>query len=182
MKQCGQTDDCDRLHRLESEVRNLADRIDELYRAIVGGQVSQEVVGESANAKQNQSGTVDVVGDAKPYQRTPHPPLPDSMLVRRLIRNRQIRAEIFGEGLFGEPAWDMLLDLTAASIEQKRVSVSSLCIASGVPHTTALRWISLMISYGIFYRTEDGVDRRRSYVHLTKKGMRMAAIYFSFIS
>ena len=67
MKQCGQTDDCDRLHRLESEVRNLADRIDGLYRAIVGGQVSQEVVGTAANAKQNQSGSVDVVGDANPY-------------------------------------------------------------------------------------------------------------------
>jgi len=35
-----------------------------------------------------------------------------------------------------DPAWDMLLDLTAARAESRAVSVSSLCIAAGVPTTT----------------------------------------------
>ena len=42
--------------------------------------------------------------------------------------------------LFGDPAWDMLLDLTAARAEHTRVSVTSLCIASAVPPTGAPGW------------------------------------------
>ena len=42
----------------------------------------------------------------------------------------------------------MLLDLTAARAEHTRVSVTSLCIASGVPPTTALRWIGQMSDAG----------------------------------
>ncbi len=59
----------------------------------------------------------------------------------RIIRQRQLRARFFDGELFADPAWDMLLDLTAARVEARRVSVTSLCIASGVPPTTALRWI-----------------------------------------
>src|SRR3546814_5777917 len=75
--------------------------------------------------------------------RPPRPSLPDPRLVRRIIHQRQLRARFFDPALFGDPAWDMLLDLTAARAEHNRVSVTSLCIASGVPLTTALRWIEI---------------------------------------
>ena len=42
--------------------------------------------------------------------------------MRRIIRQRQLRARFFDGDLFADPAWDMLLDLTAARIEMKRVS------------------------------------------------------------
>ena len=38
--------------------------------------------------------------------------------------------------LFGEPAWDILLDLYIANVENKPVSVSSACIGSAAPPTT----------------------------------------------
>lgn len=65
-----------------------------------------------------------------PY-RASKTPLPDPRLLRRVINQRQLRAQVFPAELFSDPAWDMLLDLTAAHAEHKRVSVTSLCIASG---------------------------------------------------
>jgi hypothetical protein len=53
--------------------------------------------------------------------RTARPPLPDPRLVRKIIRQRQLRARYFEGDLFADPAWDMLLDLTAARVERARL-------------------------------------------------------------
>jgi DNA-binding MarR family transcriptional regulator len=105
--------------------------------------------------------------------------LPDARLVRRIIRQRQQRARFFDAGLFADPAWDMLLDLTAARGEGARVSVTSLCIASGVPCTTALRWIGQMTESGLLRRIEDKSDRRRAFIDLTDKAADAVARYFA---
>jgi hypothetical protein len=105
--------------------------------------------------------------------------LPDPRLVRRIIRQRQARARFFDGDLFGDPAWDMLLDLTAARAEHTRVSVTSLCIASGVPPTTALRWIGQMTESGLLERVDDDADRRRAFIALTEKAADGMARYFA---
>ncbi len=111
--------------------------------------------------------------------RATRPPLPDPRLVRRIIRQRQLRARFFDGELFADPAWDMLLDLTAARAEHTRVSVTSLCIASGVPPTTALRWIGQMTEAGLFQRVEDEADRRRAFIALTDRAADAMARYFA---
>jgi len=113
--------------------------------------------------------------------RAARPALPDPRLVRRMIRNRQLRARYFAGDLFADPAWDMLLDLAAARAEHIRVSVTSLCIASGVPPTTALRWIGQMITAGLMERIDDETDRRRAFITLTDKGADALARYFAEI-
>ena len=110
--------------------------------------------------------------------RATRPPLPDPRLVRKIIQQRQLRARFFDGDLFADPAWDMLLDLTAARVEHARVSVTSLCIASGVPPTTALRWISQMSEAGLFERVEDETDRRRAFIQLTDRAVEAMARYF----
>ena len=105
--------------------------------------------------------------------------LPDPRLVRRILRQRQARARFFDGDLFGDPAWDMLLDLTAARAEHTRVSVTSLCIASGVPPTTALRWIGQMTDSGLLERVDDETDRRRAFIALTDKAADAMARYFA---
>jgi DNA-binding MarR family transcriptional regulator len=110
--------------------------------------------------------------------RPPRPPLPDPRLVRLIIRQRQLRAQFLGGDLFADPAWDILLDLTAARAEHQRVSVTSLCIASGVPPTTALRWISQMTEAGLLMRVEDDSDRRRAFIELSDKAAEAMARYF----
>ncbi len=111
--------------------------------------------------------------------RATRPPLPDPRLVRRIIRQRQLRARFFDGDLFGDPAWDMLLDLTAARAEHTRVSVTSLCIASAVPPTTALRWIGQLVEAGLFVRVEDEADKRRAFITLSDKAADAMARYFA---
>ena len=113
--------------------------------------------------------------------RAARPALPDPRLVRRIIRQRQLRARFFDGDLFADPAWDMLLDLTAARAEHSRVSVTSLCIASGVPPTTALRWIGQMTDAGLLERVEDETDRRRAFITLTDRAADTMARYFADI-
>ena len=122
----------------------------------------------------------DGLGDpADRLVRTTRPPLPDPRLVRRIIRQRQLRARFFDGDLFADPAWDMLLDLTAARAEHTRVSVTSLCIASGVPPTTALRWIGQLCDAALFQRVEDEADRRRAFIALTDRAADGMARYFA---
>ncbi|RKF21810.1 MarR family transcriptional regulator [Altericroceibacterium spongiae] len=110
--------------------------------------------------------------------RATRPSLPDPRLVRQIIRHRQLRARFFDGDLFADPAWDILLDLTAARAEHNRVSVTSLCIASGVPPTTALRWISQMTEAELLKRLEDETDRRRAFIVLTERAADAMARYF----
>ena len=105
--------------------------------------------------------------------------LPDPRMVRQIIANRQARGQFFDPALFGDPAWDMLLDLTAAHGEGAQVSVTSLCIAAGVPATTALRWLTQMVECGIFMRVPDPVDKRRAFIALSDRAITAMAGYFA---
>ena len=107
--------------------------------------------------------------------------LPDPRLIRRIIRQRQLRGRFFDAALFADPAWDMLLDLAAAQAEHKRVSVTSLCIASGVPPTTALRWIGQLTGAGLLERVDDESDRRRAFLALSDDATDAMARYFATI-
>lgn len=98
--------------------------------------------------------------------------------VRRMLRQRRMREQYFPADLFADPAWDMLLDLYAARLERRPVSVSSLCIAAAVPATTALRWIKTMTDAGLFLREADPHDGRRIYIALTESAADAMARYF----
>ena len=101
--------------------------------------------------------------------------------VRTIIRLRRARDVVFPTDLFADPAWDMLLDLYAARLEGKAVSVSSLCIAAAVPATTALRWIRSMTDAGLFLREADGNDRRRVFIALADRAADAMDRYFTSI-
>lgn len=109
------------------------------------------------------------------------PALPDPKLVRQMIAGRQARARFFDAELFSDPAWDMLLDLTAAHSEGAQVSVTSLCIAANVPATTALRWLKQMVESGIFERVADANDRRRAFIELSESSQSAMARYFEYV-
>lgn len=92
-------------------------------------------------------------------------------LARKLYALRRKRAAIFGEAdLFGEPAWDILLDLYIAHGEGKPVSVSSACIGSAAPSTTGLRWLGILVDVGLVLREHDPADQRRVLVRLSDQG------------
>jgi DNA-binding MarR family transcriptional regulator len=80
---------------------------------------------------------------------------------RLLLRERRDRDLVIAPDMLGDPAWDMLLDLFCAGEEEKSIPVSSLCLASGVPPTTALRWMALMVEKQLIERLDDHRDKRR---------------------
>jgi DNA-binding MarR family transcriptional regulator len=95
-----------------------------------------------------------------------------------LIRARRDRARYLCQDLFSEPAWDILLDLLRAELAQERVSVSSLCIASGVPATTALRCLKILTDQGLAVRRADLHDGRRVFVELAPEVSKSLRRYF----
>lgn len=91
--------------------------------------------------------------------------------LRTLYQERQLRNDLFGDpDLFAEPAWDILLDLAIHEGEGRRVSVTGACIGSGVPATTALRWVNALEKKGLIERHQDTLDHRRVFVTLSKLG------------
>lgn len=91
-----------------------------------------------------------------------------SAVLRTIIAARGLRARFFPAELFADPAWDILLDLTRAKLDNQQVSVSSVCIAASVPMSTALRWVRHMTEAGLLRRWTDPKDRRRDLIALTE--------------
>ena len=103
-------------------------------------------------------------------------------LVKEILRSRRRREKVFGADLFGEPTWDILLELFAAELTQQRLSVSSACYASAVPPTTALRWVSRLERQGWVERSADRIDRRRFWLRLTDRASSELRKYFDQIA
>ncbi len=109
------------------------------------------------------------------------PPITHGKL-RAIIEARRARDLYFGHDLFGEPAWDMLLELYACELAQLRMNTSQLCVGAAVPMTTALRWIGILEETGLIIRTDDPLDRRRLFVSLTERGSLAIRSYFEEVS
>ena len=92
-------------------------------------------------------------------------------LVRSIRKERSRRNEFFPGHLFSDPAWDMLLELYSAELEQRRITVTGLSDASSIPLTTGLRWLAALNKEGLVCRYCDPLDRRRVYVKLSAKGL-----------
>jgi hypothetical protein len=87
--------------------------------------------------------------------------------VRSIVQARRLRDARFPRGLFGDPAWDMMLDLLIARIEGERVAVTALSTSAAVPASTTLRWIKTLCDHGLVVRSADANDGRRIFVALT---------------
>jgi hypothetical protein len=88
-------------------------------------------------------------------------------IARSIYRTRQRRTHYFDPSLFGEPAWDMLIDLFIAKIRGARVSSTSLCLAAGVPQATGLRWIQILEGQGLLRRFRAPDDGRLMLIEIT---------------
>lgn len=95
-------------------------------------------------------------------------------LVEGIYRSRRLRDDAFGAiaGQFREPTWDILLDLYLAAAKGRPVSVSSACIGSGAPQTTAIRHLALLENAGLVVRTPNPMDNRAGIVTLTEEAIR----------
>ena len=88
-------------------------------------------------------------------------------VLKSIIKARRNRQKYFEGDLFSDPSWDILLELTAAHIENRQESVTSVAIAASVPASTAIRKIRELSDRGLLKRWTDPTDARRIFVALT---------------
>lgn len=101
------------------------------------------------------------------------------LLAQEFYSERRRRKEFLPADLFGEPAWDIMLDLYVAAKLDKRIAVTSACLGADVPVTTALRWLHLLEVKGLIERYDDDRDQRRTFVRLTTQGYASMTRYFA---
>ena len=97
---------------------------------------------------------------------------------REILTLRQKRAELFGPSMFGEPAWEMLLQLYSMA-GASRQSMSRLAQLSGTSKATALRWIDYLLDRGLVIRQPHPTDLRTAFVELTDKGREKLEAYLA---
>lgn len=75
-----------------------------------------------------------------------------------LLEFRRARAAMFGQDLFSDPAWDILLQLYAARLEGRRLGLGDfegVCAA-----TTLARWVAILERRGLVACSLDCSDPR----------------------
>jgi DNA repair protein RadC len=99
---------------------------------------------------------------------------------RATVRRRLLRRQLVGaEELFGEPAWDMLLDLFIHECEGKPLSMFSMCATSGIPVSSAMRLAQKMCDAGLLDRVPDAADARRNLMKMRPETAHKLSAFFS---
>lgn len=86
---------------------------------------------------------------------------------------------LFGRRLFSDPSWDILLELFVSTLEGRKVTVSTACMAACAPTTTALRHIAYLVQEGLVIRRPHPADARSTYLELTGPAVAKLTQYFS---
>jgi len=119
-----------------------------------------------------------------PLLRSPDPARPEARDValenaKATLRRRMLRGQLFGAPeLFGDPAWEMLIDIFIHEREGNPLPVSSLCVSPSIPMSSALRLCQKLCDAGIIYRIPDPSDGRRSFVSLAPEIAHRINAYF----
>lgn len=90
---------------------------------------------------------------------------------REIYTTRRMRDRYLPASYFGEPAWDILLELFILGLHDQCATVKRACLASGVPMTTALRSIGILLDDGLIRRASAPHDRRVTYLSLTPRAV-----------
>lgn len=107
------------------------------------------------------------------------PPGVTPRLLKSICKLRKERQDFVPAKLLADPAWDILLQLYAAHVEQHRISISRLTERTGLAGTTTLRWLGNLTSAGMVSRSDDPTDSRRVFVSLTPAGILAMNRYFA---
>jgi hypothetical protein len=101
------------LLRLTEQVSQIAERIDRIGSG--AGVMPGTEPGSAFRFASPATGFAGREDEGDRLVRSARPPLPDPRLVRRILRQRQLRARFFDGELFADPAWDMTLKIPANS-------------------------------------------------------------------
>lgn len=177
----------ERIVRQRRAVGDMAAEVARLgYAAVgLGQQLAREVdplpgaapaggTAEFARAVQLDDGAVTIHGKLLANRRQSQ--------VTNALRAQTLRQNAFGELAANSASWAMLLDLYDKTLRGRAVSVSSLCLASGAPASTALRRIEELVEGGLIAREKDAADARRTLMTLTDDARERMNTYLDAIA
>lgn len=95
---------------------------------------------------------------------------PPDKWVQADIERRKVRLSIFPDGLFFDPAWDILLELYARQLQRISVYTTQLQESIPIPFTTVLRWLDRLEAEALVVRNKDPHDARKVRIALSQYG------------
>ena len=97
----------------------------------------------------------------------------------RIYAVRRRRERFLPQAVFGEPGWDILLELFAAGAP---LSIKRVCVAANVPYSTAWRWIAVLEQNGMINKVLCGTDRARTLLTLSGQAEQLMVQFVTEIS
>jgi hypothetical protein len=91
-------------------------------------------------------------------------------LVEQILCARQLRSSIFGEGLFADPPWDIILILYRGQLRKETVSVACLAEAASVSANAVERWLAVLDRQGLIERRARLCENDQVQIGLSPKG------------
>ncbi len=73
-----------------------------------------------------------------------------------------------GNGLFTDSCWNMCLDIYICGLKDQPVTVSAIAHSSGIPMTTAMRYINVMVEQGLLQKSSNPADNRMVFVAVSQ--------------
>lgn len=87
-----------------------------------------------------------------------------------ILAMRREREELLGVDIFGEPAWDLLLDLFIQHVDGQRTNSKSAAMAARAPTSTAMRYLNILVDTGLVIKAPSPHDLRVQYVTISPRG------------
>ncbi|RRQ52679.1 response regulator [Sphingorhabdus wooponensis] len=85
---------------------------------------------------------------------------------RMLLKFQHSKAKFFDSAVLTGPSWEILLDITEATLRGEAVPASSASASTHVPLSTALRHVNNLVEAGLVQRWTDPNDKRRTLLKL----------------
>lgn len=76
-----------------------------------------------------------------------------------------------GNGLFSDGCWNMCLDIYICNLNEQPVTVSSIAHSSGIPMSTAMRYINVMAEQKLLLKSLNPADNRMVFISISAAGM-----------
>lgn len=97
-------------------------------------------------------------------------------LIGWIMGIRRKRAQLFGDDLFSDPAWEILLELYSARLERRTLTLDKM--ASGSPVSTLTRWAGVLERRGLVACMRDPFSPSIVRIELDEQAaLRMAELF-----
>ena len=100
-------------------------------------------------------------------------------IAERVYAERRRRDQLFPAGLFGEPAWDLLLALLIAREKKQPMILSEAYRASRVADTTGRRLLDALEAEGLICRRRAPDSKKARLIELTEDAVERLTDYLT---